>query len=55
MKNKTLLHYQLKFENEDDEWKKENERMYLARYNVSFLFFCLFFVLLFSFCEAKLP
>ena len=44
MKNKTLLHYQLKFENEDDEWTKENERMYLARYNVSF------FVFLFVFC-----
>ena len=44
MKNKTLLHYQLKFENEDDEWKKENERMYLARYNVSFFVFLFVFL-----------
>ena len=34
--------------------KKENERMYLARYNVSQTH-VLFFVLLFSFREAKLP
>ena len=33
---------------------KEDVRVYLARYNV-FLGVVLFFVLPFSFCEAKLP